>query len=101
MPIIVPCRRAVKRQSGLVDAILGGHGANGQETGADPFHQVVAGHGIAADDDHPPAATAANPILGQGDPLRRAGTGGIDLRIGPARADILRELAVAHGQNAE
>ncbi len=92
---------AVEGQSGLGDLILGRGRAHGQEARADPLHQMLAGHIVAADHNHAAATAAADPILGDGDGLGRAGAGGVDLRVGAARADVLGELAVAHRQDAE
>ncbi len=91
----------VEGQGGFGDLILGRHRAYGQETRADPFHQVVAGHIVGADDDDATAAAAVDPVLGDGDALSGAGAGGVHLGVGAARADILGELAMAHGQDAE
>ncbi len=92
---------AVEGQRGLVHPVVGGRGAQGQEARADPLHQVVAGHVVAAQHDHPAAAAVADPVLGQGHALGRAGAGCVDVGVRAARADVLGELAVAHGQDAE
>ena len=91
----------IERQRRLLDHVVGGRGAGGQEAGADPLDQVVAGDVVGGDDDHPPAAPGADPVLGKGDRLRRAGAGGVDLRVGTAGADQLGELRMAHGEDAE
>ena len=91
----------VEREGGFSYLILRRHCAHGQKACADPLHQVVAGHIVGADDDDAPATAAVDPVLGDGDGLGGAGAGGVDLRVGAARTDILGELAVAHGQDAE
>ena len=60
---------AVEGQGGLLDLVVGGGGARGQEAGADPSQQAVAGHVVGADHDHAAAAAGADPVLGQGDRL--------------------------------
>ena len=91
----------VEGQGGLGHLVFRRRRAHGQEARADPLQEVVAGHVVRADDDHAAAPAAADPVLGNGDALGRAGAGGVDLRVGAARADVLGELAVAHGQDAE
>ena len=92
---------AVKGQGGFFHLVVGRGRACGQEACADPTHEIVAGHIVGADDDDPTAAPVANPVLGQGDGLGRAGAGRVDVGIRPPRADEFGELAVAHGQNPE
>ena len=91
----------VEGQRGLIHPVVGGRGAQGQEAGAHPLHQIVAGDVVAAQHQHPAAAAAADPVLGDGDALRRAGAGRVDVSVGAARADVLGELAVAHAQDTE
>ncbi len=91
----------VKRQRGPVQAILGRRRAGGEHARADPLHHRFAGRVVAGDDDHPPAAPAANPVFGYGHGMRRRGAGGIDVCVRPTRADVLGKLRVAHGQHAE
>ena len=91
----------VEGQRRLVHTVVGGRRAQGQEACAHPFHQVVAGHVVAAQHQHPAAAAIADPILGQGHTLGRAGAGRVDVGVGAACADVLGELAMAHAQNAE
>ena len=91
----------VEGQGGQVDAVVGGGGAGGQKARAHPLDQVVAGDVVGPDHDHAAAAARADPVFGDGDGLGRAGAGGVHLRIGAAGADVLGELAVAHGQDAE
>ncbi len=92
---------AVERQRGFIDLVVGGRGACRQEAGADPTHQVLAGHIVGANHDHAAAAPVANPVLRQRHSLGSAGAGGVDVRVGAARADVLGELAVSHRQDAE
>ncbi len=92
---------AVKGQRGLVHPIVRGGCTQGQEAGTHPFHQAVAGDVVTAQYQDPAAAAGADPILGQRHSLGRAGTGGVDVGVGPTGADVLGELAVAHSQNAE
>ena len=47
------------------------------------------------------AAAGADPVLGQGDRLGRAGAGRVDLGVRPTRPDQLGELRVTHRQDAE
>src|SRR5690606_21873334 len=85
---------AVEGQRGLVDLVVSGRGARRQEAGADPAHEILTGYVVGADHDDAAAATIADPVLGQRHTLRRTGTGGVDVRVRPARADVLGELAV-------
>ena len=62
---------------------------------------MFAGHVVSAQNQYPPAAAGANPVLGDGDSLRRAGAGGVDMGVGAASTDVLCELAVAHSQDTE
>ena len=91
----------VEGEGGFFEAVFGGGRADGEETRADPFHHVVAGDVIRANDNDAAAASGANPILGDGNALGGGGAGGVDLGIGAARADVLSELAVPHGKDAE
>ena len=92
---------AVEGQGSLFHLVVGRSRAGRQEAGAHPFHQVIAGHIVRAHHDHTAAAAAADPVLSDGDALRGAGAGRVDLGVGAARADVFGELAVAHGQDAE
>ena len=91
----------VEGQRGLVHPVVGGRRAHGQEARAHPLHQVVAGHVVAAQHQHPAAAAAADPVLGDGHALGCTGAGRVDVGVGAACADVLGELAVAHAQDAE
>ncbi len=91
----------VKGERRFFQAVFDGGCTHAQEAGPYPFHHVVAGHVVRADDDHAAAATGANPIFGNGHGLGGGGAGGVDLRVGAARADVLGKLAVPHGQNTE
>ena len=55
----------------------------------------------AGDDDHAAAAPGADPVLGQAHRLGGARAGRVHLGVGPAGADVLGELRVAHGEDAE
>ncbi len=92
---------AIEGQGCFFDLVVGGGCPGGQEAGTDPLHEVVAGDVITAQDDDAAAATIADPILGQGHALGRAGTGRVDVRVGAAGADVFGKLAVSHGQDAE
>ena len=81
--------------------VIGSGCTQGQKAGPHPLQQIVAGHVVGRDHDDAAAATAANPVFGNGHRLGRAGTGGVDLGVGSAGADVFGKLAVAHGQNAE
>ncbi len=96
-----PMPAAVERQRRFFHLVLRGGSADGEEARADPLQQIVAGHVVRADDNHPPATAAADPVLGDGDGLSGAGAGGIDLRVRPSGADELGELAMAHAENTE
>ena len=96
-----PVAAPVERQRGLLDDLVGGRGAGGQEARAEPPQQRVGGHVVGGHDHDAPAAARADPVLGDRDGLRRARARGVDLRVRPARADQLGELGVAHGEHAE
>ena len=91
----------VKRQGRFFHLIVSGGRAGRQEAGPDPTHQVVAGHVVGAQHDHAAATAAANPVLGQGDALRRRGASSVDVRVRPTCADVFGKLAVTHRQDAE
>ena len=91
----------IEGQSRFGNAVVGGGRAHGQETGSHPFHQVISGNVICAQNDDAAATAVANPILGNGHALSRAGASRIHMRIRAARPDVLRKLAVPHRQNAE
>ncbi len=96
-----PVASLVERQRRLLHDLVGGRGTRGQEPGADPPEQVIRG-GVVGRDDHDTTAPAGpDPVLGQGDRLGGAGTGGIHLGVGAACPHQLGELRVAHRQDAE
>ena len=92
---------AVKGQRRFLHLVVGGGGAGCEEARTDPAHQVFAGHIVCAEHDHTAAAAIADPVLGQRHALRCGGAGSVDMRVRPACTDVLSELAVAHGQDAE
>ena len=92
---------AVERQRRVLDHLVGGGRARGEEARAEPAQHGVGGGVVGGHDDHAPAAAGADPVLGDRDGLRRAGARGVHLRVGPARADQLGELRVPHRQDAE
>ncbi|MCG3121496.1 MAG: hypothetical protein ALAOOOJD_04614 [bacterium] len=92
---------AVERRRGLFNNFIRGRGAGSEKTGAKPLHQIIGSHVVGRDDDHAAAAAALNPILRERNRLRRAGTGAIDLRVRPARADVFGKLRMSHRQHAE
>ena len=96
-----PVPPPIERQCCLGYLILRRRRADGQETGADPFHEMVSGDVVCANDDDAAATAAADPVLGDGHALGRAGAGRVHVSVGAASADVLRELAVTHGQDAE
>ena len=96
-----PVAALVERQRGLLDVLVGGRRAGGQEARADPRQQRVGGHVVGGHDHDARAAPRADPVLGDGDGLRRARAGSVDLRVRPACPDQLGELGVAHGERAE
>ena len=91
----------VEGQCGVLDVLVGGGGAGGEEARADPLDEVVGGDVVARDDEDAPASARADPVLGQRYALGRAGAGGVDLRVRPAGTDDLGELGVAHRQHLE
>ena len=91
----------VERGGGVLDRVVGRRCSGGQEARGDPGQQVVGGDVVSTDDDDPPAAAGPDPVLGERQRLGGAGAGGVDLRVGAAGADDLRELRVPHGQAAE
>ena len=96
-----PVAAPIERQRGVLDQLVGGRGARGQEARADPRQQRLGGHVVGGHDHHAPAAPRADPVLGHRDGLRRARARRIDLRVRPARPDQLGELGVAHREHAE
>ncbi len=91
----------VEWQRSVFDDIVGGGGAARQEAGTDPFHQRLVAGVVAGDDDDPVAASEPDPVLGDRHRLGRRRTGGVDLGVGAACADVLGELGVAHRQDPE
>ena len=96
-----PVAALIERQRSLRDVFVGGRRAGGQEARADPRQQRVGGHIVGGHDHDARAAPHADPVLGDGDGLRRARAGGVDLGVRPPRPDQLGELGVAHGERAE
>ena len=92
---------AVERQCRILDHLVGGSGPGRQEAGADPAEEGLAGDVVGGHDDHAVASAGPDPVLRDGDRLGRAGAGGVHLRVGPARTDVLGELRVPHRQHAE
>ena len=91
----------VERRGRVLDPLVGGCRAGGEEAGADPRHHLIAGGVVGRDDDDPAAATGPDPVLGDRDGLRRARAGGVDLGVRAAGTDDLGELRVAHRQDPE
>ncbi len=91
----------VERCGRLLDDVVGGGGAGGQESRREPRQQRVGAGVVGGHHDHPATATDPDPVLGERGRLRGARARGIDLRVGPARADDLGELRVAHRQAPE
>ncbi len=85
----------------LLDRVVGGGGAAGEEACPEPLDQVVRRNIVRRDDDDAAAASRADPILRHGHRLRRAGAGGVDLRVRAPRADQLGELRVSHRERPE
>ena len=92
---------AVERQGRFFDHLVGGGGTRGQEARTDPVQQIIRRDVVGGDDDHAAAPPGTDPVLRQGHSLRRGGTGRVDLRVRPARTDVLGELRVTHRQDAE
>ena len=91
----------IKGQRGLVNAVVGSGCSQRQESRANPLQQMITGDVVCAQDQHPAATAGAYPVFGDGNALGCAGTGRVDVGIGAAGTDVLGELAVAHGQDAE
>ena len=100
IPMINPCRRLSKGSA--ASSTASSVAAAPEARKPEPTHrQVVGGDVVAGDDDDAAAAPGPDPVLGQGHGLGRAGACGVDLRVGPASADDLGELGVAHRQGPE
>ncbi len=91
----------VERERSLLDDLVGGRGPGGEEARADPRQHLVGGRVVGGDHDHPRATARADPVLGEGDRLRRARARRVDLRVRAAGADELGELRVPHREDAE
>ncbi len=91
----------VERQRGVLHRLVRRGRPRREEPGADPREHLVGGRVVGGDHDDPPAAARADPVLGDRHRLRRAGARGVELRVGPARADQLGELRMAHREDAE
>ena len=91
----------VERQSRLLDDRVGGRGTGSKEARGHPFEHDVRGDVVGSDDHHAAAAPGANPVLGHPHGLGCAGAGRVDLRVGPACADQLGKLRMAHRQRPE
>ena len=91
----------VEWSGGFFDHFVRGCRSARQEARAEPFDHVVGGDIVGRDDDDALAAAGANPVLRQRNRLRRGRAGGVDLRVGTARADVLGELRVPHRQSPE
>ncbi len=92
---------AVEGQRRLLDHLVRGRGARGQEPGADPLQHAIGGDVVGSHHQHAAAATRADPVLRHGEGLGGAGAGGVDLGVGAPGADVLGELGVTHRQDAE
>ena len=91
----------VEREGRFLDTVLGRRGPAGEEPGADPFEHGVRGDVVGADHEHALAAAHTQPVLGDGDRLRRARAGSVDLGVGALGADELGQLGVAEAQDVE
>ena len=92
---------AVEGHGGLVQSFLRRGCAGGEQPRPDPLHQVLSGDVISGDDDHPPAAPGADPVLGDGDGMGRRGTRSVDVGVGTASADVFGELGMPHCQDTK
>ncbi len=92
---------AIEGQGGAFQLRLGGHRTGGQQPADQPRRQGGVGDVVGADHQHPPAAAAADPVLGHADAERGRGAGRVELDVGAAGADQLGQLGMAHGQGAE
>ena len=92
---------AIKRKRRLFEHFVGGCCAARKKPGADPLHKIVARRVVRGDDDHPTTAALCDPILGERDGLGAARTRRIDLGVGTASPDVLRQLRVSHRERFE
>ena len=92
---------AIERGCSVYRVFVGCSSAGGKETGTDPLHQVIGGDVVGRHDDDAFAAALADPVFGDCHSLGTTCAGRIDLCVGPAGADFLGELRVAHGEHAE
>ena len=91
----------VKGSGGFFHYFVSGGRAAGQEARAKPFDGMIGGDVVGRDHDHATAASGTDPVFGQRDCLRGAGAGGVDLRVGTARADEFGKLRMSHRQGSE
>ena len=96
-----PVAAPIEGQGDLCHAVVRGCCARSLEAGAHPLEQVVAGDRVGRDHDDAPAPAGADPVLGHGKSHASRGAGRVHRGVGSARTDVLRELAVSHGQHSE
>ena len=96
-----PVAAVVEGERGLLDDLVGGCRAGGEEAGPDPVEQRVGRDVVGRDDDDPTAAAGADPVLGERDGLCGARAGRVHLGVRAPRPDDLGELRVSHRQDPE
>ena len=101
MPMIMPCRRRSKGMAASSTTSSVAAAPLARKPGAQPFDQMVGGDVVGRDDDYAAATPGTNPVLRQRHRLGGARAGGVDLRVGTARADEFGELRMSHGQDSE
>ena len=88
----------IERQGRTLDDVLRRGSARGHKPRTHPFHQVVRSEVVSADHDHAPAASQANPVLGDRNSRRGRRASRVDLCVGSANTKHFGELGVAHRQ---
>ena len=101
IPISVPWRR--RSNGSAASSTLSSVATAPVARKPEPIHSIrLSLEGLSPPDhDDAPAAAGADPVLGEGHALGRRRTGGVDMGVRAAGPDELRELAVAHGEDAE
>ena len=87
-----PVSATVKRQSRLLDHVVGCCGTGGCKAACNPLPQVVARDVVAADDDHAVHAAGVEPVLSDAKRRRRRCTSEVDRGVGSTDARVLCEL---------
>ena len=90
---------AIERQRRVLDQFVCRCGSGREEAGTDPPQELVRCHVIGGDDHHTIAPPGVDPILGDRHGLCCRCARCIDLRVGPACADVLGKLGVGERQS--